>query len=160
MRLFFALAFGTETYIECTSTLHHGQGVRAVWKKLTDCSADFDNGWLVGNSLSLFDGLLNAFEVMITIIDCLSVPSVSLKAFENVFGKGESSVTIDGNVVVVVQRNELSELQVSLRAVSFFARKLSAHMQGTIRLTQPVSMPQTAHLLEDIHRRESHMYSC
>jgi hypothetical protein len=95
----------------------------------TDSSGKLDDGGLVGDLLGLGDGLLNALEVGVTILDVLSVPSVGLESLEDILSEGALGVTVygksvsglpsdstaltNGDVVVVVDGNEVAELQVT-----------------------------------------------
>jgi hypothetical protein len=63
----------------------------------------------LGHSNSLFDRV----DVVVSVFDVLGMPSVCLEAFQDVLGEGTGSVPVDGNVVVVVDTNQVSQLQVS-----------------------------------------------
>jgi hypothetical protein len=96
----------------------------------TNGGGELDDGGLVGDLLGLGDSLLNALEVRVTVRDVLSVPSVGLESLEDVLGEGALGVTVcisvsmsilssnfssltNGDVVVIVDGNEVSELQVA-----------------------------------------------
>ena len=52
-----------------------------------NCGSQFDDGWLILDSLGLFDGLFHGINVVIAIFDVQSMPSVSLKTFQDVFSE-------------------------------------------------------------------------
>jgi hypothetical protein len=95
----------------------------------TDGGGELDDGGLVGDLLGLRDGLLNALEIGVTVLDVLNVPSVGLEALEDVLSEGALGVSVclalawrfvfgealrtNGNVVVIVDGNEVAELQVA-----------------------------------------------
>jgi hypothetical protein len=95
----------------------------------TDGGGELDDGGLVGDLLGLRDGLLNALEIGVTVLDVLNVPSVGLEALEDVLSEGALGVAVclalawrfvfgealrtNGNVVVIVDGNEVAELQVA-----------------------------------------------
>lgn len=74
---------------------------------------ELDDGGLVLDGLGLLDGLLDAVEVAITVGDLEDVPAVGLVSLLDVLGEGLVGVTVDGDVVVIVDGNEVAELQVA-----------------------------------------------
>jgi hypothetical protein len=46
-------------------------------------------------------------------MDVLSVPSVRLESFDNILVEGNVGVTIDGDVVVIPDGNQVTQLQVA-----------------------------------------------
>jgi hypothetical protein len=60
----------------------------------TDGGSQSDHGRLVGDFLGLLDGGLNALVVMITVLDPLGVPAVSLEALRDILGEGALGVTV------------------------------------------------------------------
>jgi hypothetical protein len=60
----------------------------------TDGGGELDDRGLVGDLLGLGNGLLNALEVRVTVLDMLSVPSVGLESLENVLSEGALGVTV------------------------------------------------------------------
>lgn len=97
----------------------------------TDGGGELDDGGLVGDLLGLRDGLLDALKIVVTISDVLGVPAVGLESLKNVLSEGALGVTVyslisllirflsanaaltDGDVVVIVDGNEVAELQVA-----------------------------------------------
>lgn len=78
-----------------------------------DDGLELDDGGLVLDGLGLLDGLLDAVEVAITVGDLEDVPAVGLVSLLDVLGEGLVGVTVDGDVVVIVDGNEVAELQVA-----------------------------------------------
>ena len=89
-----------------------------------------DHGGLVLDGLALLDGLLNALKVVVTVLDPHDVPAVGLEALADVLSEGALGVTVcgmlavselsnfssvltNGNVVVVVEGDQVAELQVT-----------------------------------------------
>jgi hypothetical protein len=97
----------------------------------TDSCGQTDHGRLVLDRLSLLDGSLDSLEVVVTVLDPDGVPAVGLEALGDVFGESALGVTIlivllaenfkkqnspgltNGNVVVVVDGNQVAKLQVT-----------------------------------------------
>lgn len=96
----------------------------------TDGGSELDHRRLVGDLLGLSDGLLNALEVGVTVLDVQYVPSVGLESLHDILSEGALGVTVcmtsvpvfpfelstkltNGDVVVIVDGNEVSELQVT-----------------------------------------------
>lgn len=77
-----------------------------------------DDGGLVLDGLGLLDGLLDAVEVAVTVGDLEDVPAVGLVSLLDVLGEGLVGVTVDGDVVVIVDGNQVAELQVTSQRAS------------------------------------------
>ena len=73
----------------------------------TDGGSELDQGWLICDSLAFLDRSLDAFQIVVTIIDDFRVPTIRFKSQYNIFGKGTVGVTVDGDVIVVVDRNKV-----------------------------------------------------
>eukprot|EP00982_Pelagococcus_subviridis_P002992 23048-Pelagococcus_subviridis.AAC.3 len=65
-----------------------------------------------GVLLRRVDRLADGVEVGVTVLDVLHVPAVRLVALADVLREGDVGVAVDGDVVVVVERDELAELPV------------------------------------------------
>ena len=91
--------------VDTTSTLKLGTE--------TNGGGKLDHGWLVGDLLGLLDGSLHTLEIGVTLLDVLNVPAVSLETLHNILGEGTLGVTVDRNVVVVVDGDQFTELQVT-----------------------------------------------
>jgi hypothetical protein len=63
----------------------------------TNSGGQLDDGGLVSNLLTLADGSLDTREVVVTILDPLGVPAVSLEALHNVLSEGTLGVTVCGD---------------------------------------------------------------
>lgn len=81
-------------------------------RTVTDNSLEVDHGWLVGRLLGLGDGGINGGEVIVTLLDVKNLPSVRLVSGLDILGERDGSVTINGDLVVVVDGNHVTELQV------------------------------------------------
>jgi hypothetical protein len=90
---------------------------------------ELDNRWLVLDIFGLLDSGLNSLEIVVTIRYVLGVPSVGFKSLEDIFGERnfgiaicimlasleKSSLTVrtNGNMVVIIDSNQVAKLQVS-----------------------------------------------
>jgi hypothetical protein len=90
-----------------------------------------DHGGLVLDGLALLNGLLDALKVVVTVLDPHNVPAVGLEALGDVLSEGALGVTVcfesqlwlesfgyskaltNGNVVVVVEGDQVAELEVT-----------------------------------------------
>lgn len=75
--------------------------------------AQLDHGWLVLDSLASLDGSLYRVQVMVSVTDGNSVPSVCLHTLVNILSEGTVGVTVNRDVVVIVNRNQVAQLQVT-----------------------------------------------
>lgn len=82
-------------------------------RTISNDGGELDQGWLISDSLGILDGLLNGLKIIVTILDPLGVPSVGLEAGENIFSERDVGVTVDGDVVVIIDGNEVAELEMS-----------------------------------------------
>lgn len=74
---------------------------------------ELDEGRLVLDLLGLLDGGRDLFKVVITILDGEGVPAVGLIALENIFGEGDIGVAVDGDMVVIPDGNQVTELEMA-----------------------------------------------
>lgn len=70
-------------------------------------SADLDHTWLVFNILCGLNGSSKSIQV-VHIIDDLDMPAIGCVSLTDIFGKGEIGVSVNGDVVVVIQNDQLS----------------------------------------------------
>jgi hypothetical protein len=59
-----------------------------------DGCGEFDDRGLVSDFLSLLDSSLDAVQIIVAVLDVLSVPAVCLEALEDVFGEGDLGVAV------------------------------------------------------------------
>jgi hypothetical protein len=59
-----------------------------------DGCGELDDGGLVGDFLGLLDSSLDAVQIIVAVLDVLSVPAVCLEALEDVFGEGDLGVAV------------------------------------------------------------------
>ena len=79
----------------------------------SDGSAELDHGWLISDLLALLDGGLNGLEVVVSVADGNAVPSVCLHALVDILSECTVGVSVNGDSVVIVDRNQVAELQVT-----------------------------------------------
>ena len=91
---------------------------RFVRAAVADDGLDHDDrrapGFLLGGADRSFDGVQ-----VVSVRDALDVPAVCLKALGDVFGESDLRVTLNGNVVVVVQANQLAEFEMPGQGCGF-----------------------------------------
>jgi len=85
----------------------------------TNDGGELDDGRLIPNGLSNLDGLLEALEIVVTILNPLGVPTIRLEASENVFSEGDIGITVNGDMVVIIDANEVSKLEMTGEGSSF-----------------------------------------
>ena len=79
----------------------------------------FDDGGFILDFLGSGNGLFHGINIVVPVLDVLGMPPVRLEAFQDVLGEGAGGVPVDGNVVVVVDANQVSQLQVSGEGCGF-----------------------------------------
>ena len=72
-----------------------------------------DDGRLVGVLLGLLDGSSDPGVVVVTVLDVQDLPSVRLEPHLDVLGEGTGGVSVDGDLVVVVDGDQVAELEVT-----------------------------------------------
>lgn len=75
--------------------------------------AELDHGGLVLDILALLNGSLDAGQVVVTVVDGDDVPAVGLIALDNILSEGAVDVTVNGDVVVIVDADEVAKLEVA-----------------------------------------------
>lgn len=69
--------------------------------------------------MSSLNGFFNGSIIAITITNSLNMPVVSFETLKNIFSERDGSVTINGNMVVIIESNEFTKLQVTSKRTSF-----------------------------------------
>lgn len=75
--------------------------------------AELDHRWLILDSLALLDSRLDRVQVVVSIANGLNVPSVCLHSLVDILGERTVDVTINGNMVVVVNGDQVAQLQMT-----------------------------------------------
>ena len=88
---------------------------------VADRGGHLDQAGLVGDGLCLLNRLGNSSHIAISIGHVLHMPAVGLIALQHVLGEGHGSVAVDGDVVVVVEGNQLAQAQVAGQGGGFTA---------------------------------------
>lgn len=88
-------------------------GVGLVGGSISNEGGDLDEGGLVGDRLGLSDGLADGVVVGVSVLDMDNMPSKGLVPLGNIFSEGDLSVSVDGDLVVIVEGNELAEAPVT-----------------------------------------------
>lgn len=91
----------------------HVVGVGLVGGAIADQGGHLDERRLVGDGLGGGDGIAQAVQVVVAVLDVLHVPALSLVAGGNVLGEGDLGVAVDGDAVVIVQDDELAQAPVA-----------------------------------------------
>lgn len=79
----------------------------------TDDGLELDKRGLVLDLLGLLEGVEDALEVVVTVLDGDGVPAVRLVSLEDVLSESLVGVAVDGDVVVVPDGNEVAELEMA-----------------------------------------------
>jgi hypothetical protein len=77
-----------------------------------DVGVSDDQGWLRRLSLSRMQSGVNRCDI-VAITDLLYMPAVGVEALAHLFGEGAIGGAVDRDVVVVIEVDQLSELQMS-----------------------------------------------
>ena len=80
-------------------------GVCLVWGAVSDGGGHLDDRGLVGYGLGGLDRFGDGIHIGVAFGNVLHVPAVGLIALQHVLGKGHIGAAIDGDAVVVVQRD-------------------------------------------------------
>lgn len=86
-----------------------------VLRSESNGSAELDQSGLGLLGLSLSDGLGDATEVVVSLLDDDDLPVVSLEALGNILGESDGGGSVDGDLVVIVDGDEVAELKVTAR---------------------------------------------
>lgn len=127
-----------------------------IQRSKADGGVHLDQGWLISDSLGLFNSLLNGLHIMVAIRDNLHVPSISFEALHNVLSEGDSSVTINGDMIVIIQCDQLAKLQMTNQFCWGWGQSTHAmrYMTQQKLLTQQVSRPPIERPLAYNHHQE------
>lgn len=79
----------------------------------TNGGLELDQGGLILDCPALLNGSLHASEVTVTVLDDDDMPAVSLISLDDVFSEGAVGVAINGDVVVIVNADEVAQLEVT-----------------------------------------------
>lgn len=71
---------------------------------------DGDEGGLVSHTLGLLDRSRQRLQIVISILHRNGVPAIRLEARRNIFRERDLGVAVNGDLVVVVQHNEVVQL--------------------------------------------------
>jgi hypothetical protein len=94
--------------------------VGALLKRtITNGGLELDKRGLVSDGPSLTESLLDALEVVVTVLDGDDVPAVSLVSLVDVLSEGNVGVTVNGDVVVIPDGNQVTELEVTSERAGF-----------------------------------------
>lgn len=93
-------------------------------RTVTDGGLELDQGGLVLDGASLLEGLVHGIEIVITVLDGDDVPAVGFVSLGNILSEGTVGVTIDGDVVVVPDSDEVAELKVTSQGGSLAGNTL------------------------------------
>ena len=79
----------------------------------TNGGLELDKGRLVSDLLGLLDSLSDLVEVVVTVLDGEDVPAVRLVTLEDILSESLVGVTINGDLVVIPDGNEVAKLEVT-----------------------------------------------
>jgi hypothetical protein len=81
--------------------------------------SQFNNRGFILDFLCRSNSFFDRIDIVISVLDVLGMPPVRLEAFQDVLGESAGGVPVDRNVVVVVDTNQVSQLQVSCEGGGF-----------------------------------------
>lgn len=94
-----------------------GRAVNAVGALLLGAVADdgleLDKSGLVLDLLGLLDGGLDAVKVVVTVIDGEDLPAIRLVSLEDILSESLVGVTVNGDVVVIPDGNQVAKLKMA-----------------------------------------------
>ena len=88
-------------------------GVGLVGGAVANGGGDLDQAGFVADGLGGFQGPHNGLHIRVAFGHVLHMPAVRLVALEHVFGEGDGGVAVDGDVVVVVEGNQLAQAEMA-----------------------------------------------
>ena len=90
-----------------------------IGRTVANGGSDFNQRRLIGDGFGSFDGFCDRVKIGIALFHMLHVPAIGLESLGNIFGEGNIGGTVDGNMVVVIQGNQLSQTQVPGQGAGF-----------------------------------------
>ena len=84
-----------------------------VGRSKTNGSANFDEGGLIGRLLRLIDGRAEVVEAVGHVVHRQYLPAVRLVPHFHVLGKRKVCISIDGDVIIIIQDDEVAQPQVT-----------------------------------------------
>ena len=97
----------------------HPGGARFVGGAVADRGGHLDHRRTIGDGLGGFNRLGDSIDIGIAIGHVLHVPAVGLVALQHIFGEGNIGVSVNGDVVVVVEGDQLAQAEVTGQGGSF-----------------------------------------
>mmetsp|Transcript_20755 Transcript_20755/g.52312 ORF Transcript_20755/g.52312 Transcript_20755/m.52312 type:complete len:551 (-) Transcript_20755:7-1659(-) len=91
----------------------HVVAVGLVGGAVANEGGHLDEGGLVGDGLGGGDGLAEAIDVQVAVLNVLHVPAERLVAGAHILREGDVGVSVDRDLVVIVQRNQLAQAPVA-----------------------------------------------
>mmetsp|Transcript_21639 Transcript_21639/g.60016 ORF Transcript_21639/g.60016 Transcript_21639/m.60016 type:complete len:323 (+) Transcript_21639:1807-2775(+) len=88
-------------------------GVSLVGGAIANQGGHLDDGGLVGHSLGVGNSLADAIVVMVAILHVQHVPAQALIALQHILSEGDLGVAVDGDLVVIIQHDELAQTPVA-----------------------------------------------
>ena len=99
-------------------------GIGLVRGSVSDEGGNLDQGRLVRDSLGILNGGLDSVKVVVSIGNVLHVPSHGLVTGADILSERDLGVSVDGDTVVIVEGDELSESPVSSKGSSLRGNSL------------------------------------
>mmetsp|Transcript_20420 Transcript_20420/g.56595 ORF Transcript_20420/g.56595 Transcript_20420/m.56595 type:complete len:406 (+) Transcript_20420:968-2185(+) len=87
--------------------------VSLVGGAIADQGGDLDKRGLVSDCLGIGDGLADAINVKVAVLDVLYVPAQGLVAGAHILSEGDISVSVNRYLVVIIHGNQLAEAPVA-----------------------------------------------
>lgn len=116
--------------------------VNRGWGKNVTILTHLDEGRLVGDSLGILNGFADGIEVDVAILHVLHVPAEGLEARTDILGEGDLGVPVDGDAVVIVQRDQLAQSPVTRKRAGLVRNAL--HVAAVSQDAVPAYSPCTS----------------
>lgn len=89
-----------------------------VLRAVANGGLELNERGLVLDSLALLDGRSHGSEVIVTVVDGHDMPAIRLVPLDNVLSEGAVGVAVNGDLVVVPDRDEVTELKMTSERAS------------------------------------------
>ncbi|CAI8159462.1 MAG: Uncharacterised protein [Prochlorococcus marinus str. MIT 9215] len=97
----------------------HACCVAFVGRSVANGGGHLDDRWLVGDGLGRLDRFGNGIHIGVTISNVLHMPAIGFVALQHVLSEGDVCAAVDRDVIVVVEGNQLSELEMAGQGAGF-----------------------------------------
>ncbi|MFS7942595.1 hypothetical protein Hanom_Chr06g00490201 [Helianthus anomalus] len=103
---------------------------------------DLDHSGLIGHGLGFLNGSTDLIVTSVTVLHPNDVPPKRFKTFVNVLGEGDLGVTVNGDVVVIIESNQLSKSPMAGKRTCFVCNSfhLATISKNTVSKAKPANV--------------------